>query len=213
MIVIGNKVDINGKSFEYVKELYVKLIEESLQLRNNIDDETNNNYIQKILDWIESTDFYEAPASTIYHESFKHGLLYHTLTVYNCMIDLIQINKFKDNIDIGSATLCCLIHDWCKINLYKPSKRNVKNEETGRWEQVDSYKRNNFEHPFGHGASSMFMAMKLFKLTEEEALAIRWHMGMFNVSSNEVNEYQQACEDYPLVHLLQFADQLSIVNY
>lgn len=213
MIIIGNKVDINGKSYEYVKELYIKLMEESLQLRNNIDDETNNNYIQKILDWIESTDFYEAPASTIYHESFKHGLLYHTLTVYNCMIDLIQINKFKDNIDISSATLCCLIHDWCKINLYKPSKRNVKNEETGKWEQIDSYKRNNFEHPFGHGTSSMFIAMKLFKLTEEEALAIRWHMGMFNVSSNEVNEYQQACEDYPLVHLLQFADQLSIVNY
>ena len=91
--------------------------------------------------------------------------------------------------------------------------RNVKNDETGIWEKVPSYKRIDASIPLGHGAQSMFMASRLFKLTADESLAIRWHMGVWNVSSNEYNDLQQANENYPLVHLLQFADQLSIVNY
>ena len=180
--------------------------------RINQNPDNYDNYIEKILNWLSNTDFYEAPASTIYHESFKHGLLYHTLTVYNNMLELFEIPKFN-SVPIDSGALCCLTHDWCKINLYESYKRNVKNEQTGAWEKVDAYKRGTFNYPFGHGAASMFMAMKMFKLTEEEALAIRWHMSMFNVCDSEINEYQQACEQFPLVHLLQFSDQLSITEY
>ena len=165
-----------------------------------------------MINWVESTTFYEDPASTIYHEAWPSGLLYHTLRVYNKMCELADIPTFS-SIDRASASLVCLCHDWCKIGLYEKYKRNVKNESTGVWEKVDSYKRGNFPHPLGHGVASAYMAMKMFRLTEEEFAAIRWHMSMFNVSSNEINEYQQACEDYPLVHLVQFADQLSIVNY
>lgn len=170
-------------------------------------------YIYDVLNWVDSTDFYRCPASTIYHESFEHGLVYHTLKVYDEMLNLIQNPKFR-GIDIYSATLCCLVHDWCKIGLYESYLKNVKNEETGKWEKQRAYKHSkSISHPFGHGASSMYMASKMFKLTEEEALAIRWHMSMFNVASNEINDYQAACERYPLVHLIQFADQLSIVSY
>lgn len=45
------------------------------------------------------------------------------------------------------------------------------------------------------------------------ALAIRWHMGRWNVVDSEVNDLQTANENYPMVHMIQFADQLSIVNY
>ena len=55
--------------------------------------------------------------------------------------------------------------------------------------------------------------MKFFKLSQEEALAIRWHMGEYNVADNEMNELHYANENYPLVFLLQFADRLSITNY
>lgn len=213
--LIGQHVEISGKDSDVVKNCYSNLISSLIMCRaykNKQNPDDHIDYIEKVVSWIASTDFYDMPASTRYHESFKHGLLYHTIAVYNNMLELIQIPKFK-SVDIDSATLCCLVHDWCKIGLYESYKRNVKNEETGKWEQVDSYRRKSFPHPFGHGASSMYMAMKLFRLTEEEALAIRWHMSMFNVASNEINEYQQSCEEYPLVHLLQFSDQLSITNY
>ena len=65
----------------------------------------------------------------------------------------------------------------------------------------------------GHGTASMFMVMQCMKITPEEAAAIRWHMGKWNVSENEVNEFQQSNEQFPLVHLIQFADQLSITKY
>lgn len=214
--IVGKKVEIDGASFEYSKSSYVKLMTGIIMCRaydNEKNPDEYSDYINKVINWIDSTDFYNSPASTIYHESFPHGLLYHTLQVYNCIIDLYQIPKFNGKIKVESASLCALVHDWCKIGLYESYKKNVKNDNTGQWERVDAYRRGSFPHAFGHGASSMYMAMKLFKLNEEEALAIRWHMGKWNVSENEVNELQQANEHYPLVHLLQFADQLSITEY
>lgn len=213
---VGKHIELNGQPVSEVIESFKNLLTGTLLIRakraNQDPDSHIMQYIQKILNWLESTDFYEAPASTIYHESFKHGLLYHTISVYNQMLELHKIPKFN-SIPLDSATLCCLCHDWCKIDFYESYMRNVKNETTGQWERVASYKCKESVHPFGHGTSSMYMSMKMFKLTEEEALSIRWHMSMFNVASNEINDYQLACEKYPLVHLLQFADQLSIVDY
>lgn len=60
----------------------------------------------------------------------------------------------------------------------------MKDPNTGIWNQVKAYKRSDFPHPFGHGAASMYMAQRMFKLTEEEALAIRWHQGRWNVCAS-----------------------------
>ena len=214
--LVGQPISVNGERFEDVKKAYMNLFIGSLMCRAvkaGQNPEDHLDYIDKVINWIESTDFYDAPASTVYHESFPHGLLYHTLTVYNKMIELYQIPTFQNKVDMDSATICCLMHDWCKIGLYEQYKKNVKNDQTGQWERIDAYRRGSFPHVFGHGATSMYMAMKFVKLTEEEALGIRWHMGHWNVSENEVNEFQQANEQYPMVHLIQFADQLAITEY
>lgn len=168
--------------------------------------------IQKILNWVRSTDFYYAPSSTRFHDSFKHGLLYHTIQVVNNIVDLIKIPKFQ-SVDMCSAILVALVHDWCKIGLYESYKRNVKDENTGAWNQVDAYRRKDAIMPFGHGVQSLYIANKMFDLSLDEALAIRWHMGVWNVCDMEQNDLQQANEQYPLVHLLQFADQLAITKY
>jgi len=212
---LGNKIQINGLSVEHSIQSYEDLMEALLKYRayeNGFNPDEYDSYINKVLKWIRSTDFYESPASTRYHESFKHGLLYHTLTVYNNMLELLKVDKFS-NVDIASATLCCLVHDWCKIGLYETYTRNVKNEVTGQWESVEAFRYKDSPHPFGHGVTSMYMAMKLFKLTEDEALAIRYHMGRWHVEEAYINDFQLANETYPLVHLLQFADQLSITSY
>lgn len=212
---VGRPITLDGEFYTDVRTSFIDLLIGCLLIRakrNNKFPDDFEPYIDRVVNWIDSTDFYTSPASTRYHESFTHGLLYHTCSVYNNIIELHKISKFQ-GVPIDSCALCALVHDWCKIGLYESYKRNVKNENTGKWEQVDSYRRRQFPHAFGHGVSSMYMAMQLFKLSEEEALSIRWHMSMFNVASNEINEYQQACEQYPLVHLIQFADQLSIVEY
>ena len=40
----------------------------------------------KLLEWLESTDFFIAPASTRFHAAYEGGLLEHSLNVYNVLI-------------------------------------------------------------------------------------------------------------------------------
>ena len=170
--------------------------------------------IDKVLDWLDKSDFFTAPASSQYHESEPGGLCYHTLKVAARLHDLIQCEPFSRIVAIESATLTALVHDWCKIGLYESFDRNVKDPKTGAWHQVKSFRRKSAPMScLGHGVSSMYIAANFFKLSHEESLAIRWHQGRWNVCREEMNELQQANETFPLVHLLQFADQLAIVKY
>lgn len=167
---------------------------------------------QKCIEWLESTDFFSAPGSTQYHDSEPAGLLKHSLRVFNHIIKLKYYPAFL-SVLLDECVYIALCHDWCKIGLYELYMRNVKNENTGKWEQVPAYRYNQKGIPLGHGVSSMFLAEKFFRLTPEEAAAIRWHMGSWNVAPNEMNELQLSNEKYPLAHLIQFADCLSITEY
>lgn len=166
----------------------------------------------RCLEWLDTTDFYTAPASTQYHESYPGGLLHHSLKVYNMIIQLSKSIKAFSAISLDEIGLVALVHDWCKIGLYESYMRNVKDEK-GNWVQQPSYRHKSEIVPLGHGVTSMFFASSFFKLTDDEACALRWHMGAWRVTPSEQNDLQEANERYPLVHLLQFADQLSIVKY
>ena len=165
-----------------------------------------------IIKWLHETDFYRAPASTQYHEAYVGGLLVHTMNVYNTAVELHKVNKFNE-VPMDSIALVSIVHDWCKIGNYESYNRNVKNDETGTWEQVLSFRNKSINIPLGHGVTSMFLASKFFRLSAEESAAIRWHMNHWNVADNEVNDLQRANENYRMVHYIQFADQLSIVSY
>ena len=45
--------------------------------------------LDSLLDWLEKSDFYEAPASTKYHGNFSGGLLMHSLNVYDCLTRIV----------------------------------------------------------------------------------------------------------------------------
>lgn len=168
--------------------------------------------VKAVIKWLHETDFYTSPASTQYHESYLGGLLVHTINVYNNSVELHKVNKFN-GVPIDAIALVAIVHDWCKIGSYESYNRNVKNKETGKWEQVLSFRNKSINIPLGHGVTSMFLASKFFRLTTEECAAIRWHMNHWNVADNEVNDLQRANEAYKMVHYIQFADQLSIVSY
>ena len=99
-----------------------------------------------------------------------------------------------------------LLHDVCKANFYKAGTRNVKNPETGIWEAVPSYSIED-KFPMGHGEKSVFIINQFMKLTVEEALAIRWHMGGFDDAvKGGSHSMGNAYEMYPLALLLHVAD-------
>lgn len=186
---------------------YIQLIREVFEEKG-----AEGAQFDRLMSWMSLTDFFTAPASTRFHGSFEGGLCEHHIDVYNETVDLLTLNKFKD-VNPVSAYLVALVHDFCKIGVYESYMRNVKNEETGRWEQVQAFRYDKPQYPFGHGVTSMYLISQFIRLTREEALAIRWHMGSWRCVRDEFSELQDANERYPLVLLLQFADQLSITGY
>lgn len=211
--------EVKPEDVPTLKNIYDKLIRSVAILRairnNKYDERKVNERVDKIISWLESTDFYTCPASTRYHETFEGGLLYHTLCVVANIIAIGDSAPFANNVNIEDAVLVALVHDWCKIGKYRSYQRNVKNEATGQWEKVTAFTyQDSVPYPLGHGVTSAYIANKFFNLKIEEFAAIEFHMGRWEAGTDyQQNDMQQANENIPLCYLLQFADQVACAKY
>lgn len=181
--------------------------------------------IEELIMWLEGTDFYTAPASTRFHLACEGGLLQHSLNVYQCLKQKQTAPLWKEvlaEVAEESIILVALLHDICKANCYSVGFRNVKTyekadvdaaakwqiktDENGPfvWKSVPSYEfRDGYN--LGHGEKSLFLASKFIRLTDEEAFAIRWHMG-FADDNSHWSAIGDAFEKYPLALALYEAD-------
>lgn len=161
--------------------------------------------IADLMTWLDQTDFYTAPASTRFHDSFQGGLVLHSLNVYSelkRLCEFYQLDVSEESIAIGA-----LFHDICKVGCYKVEMRWRK-DQNDKWEQYPTYK---FEEDYsfgGHGSKSVYLVQSFMKLTPEEATAINCHMGVEN-GKWEVNE---AFRRSPFAFLLHTADMLSTIE-
>lgn len=219
--MIGKPVNINtsdaaSNDQEMMVDYFEQLIVGSIFIRElkgkKHDPDTAIEMCDKFFQWIRSTDFYFCPASTKYHDAIPLGLLFHTLNVYNNIIELRKIKKFQST-DYASITLVALLHDLTKIGNYEHYLKNVKNETTGEWEKIPSYRWKDNPFPFGHGVTSMYIASQFFWLYIDELLAIRWHMAAYRVAKQDEGELEEANERYPIVRMIQFADQLACTKF
>lgn len=162
---------------------------------------------KEFLDYLCSnkSDFFTAPASTRFHGSYPEGLVEHSINVYHCLKDYLSRNRVKDmygmDYDDETIALVALLHDVCKINVYKTSYRNKK--VNGEWQQVSYYEFED-EMPYGHGEKSVYMISPFMKLTREEAFAIRYHMGFSN--EDPARNVGYTFEHFPLAFALSTAD-------
>lgn len=211
---VGCKLDFEGKNLEELIEEYEELFVGIYILMNKLSltDDSPKYYVNAI-DWLRTTDFYIAPASTHYHGSTPGGLMIHSIKVYNQVVDLIKLPAFSDKVDAVEAYFAALVHDWCKIDYYEMYTRNVKDEKTGQWNKEPGYKVNQKGLPLGHGVTSMYLASRVARLSIEQALAIRFHMGAWSIAEVEKSELSKANEEHPMNYLLQFADQLACTKY
>lgn len=161
----------------------------------NILKEIKRDGMENLIDFLNRTDFFEAPASTRFHGCFKGGLLEHSMKVY-------EILKTKTE-DSDSVKIIALLHDICKANFYKVDYRNAKNEQ-GVWEKVPYYTVDD-TIPYGHGEKSVMIISEFIKLTPEERYAIRWHMG-FTEPKELYTTIGLAYKKYPIALLMHEAD-------
>ena len=160
-----------------------------------------------LLDYLEhKSDFFTSPASARYHGAYAGGLCDHSVNVYHCLNDYLSRERVQELYGLSysaeSIAVVSLLHDLCKIGCYKSGTRNVKNAD-GKWESVPTFR---FEDPlpYGHGEKSVYIISGFMRLTREEAMAIRWHMGFSG--SEDPRTIGQALEQYPLAFALSVAD-------
>jgi len=138
---------------------------------------TGRTGIDKLVNYLEETDFFVAPASTNYHGNFEGGLAEHSLNVY----ELLKEKNIQFDLGLSEETMIitALLHDICKVNLYHKCTKNRKNDKTQKWESYEGY---GFEDdfPVGHGEKSVIRLQQFIRLTRDEILMIRWHMGTGN---------------------------------
>ena len=166
--------------------------------------------ITDLLEHLQSeTDFFYAPCSTRYHLCVEGGLVEHSLNVFEIFNELC--NSFMPETPVETRYICALFHDICKYHCYDPAKKSRK---TGRllpngkpeWEDYIGY---DFveEFPYGHGEKSVYLLQKFIKLTDIEAMAIRWHMGYSDSTfKGGQQSVSNAMKLYPLIALLHSAD-------
>lgn len=201
-------------------------IEENIQRFEELLNSVKRDGTDKLMRYIRnSTDFYKAPASTKFHLACEGGLLQHSLNVYDCLIAKRESPVWKDILkDIADESLIiiALLHDLCKTNFYIEGSKNqktydpekvaaaenwqVKHDAQGDfiWETVKTYQVDD-QLPLGHGEKSVMLIQCYIRLTMQEVMAIRWHMG-FSEAKENWNMLGSAMEKYPIVLAIHEAD-------
>ena len=172
--------------------------------------------VSDLVKWLEEdTDFFTAPASTQYHGNYEGGLLEHSMNVARFALhnfNLIVRQKPELEELRESVILFALFHDVCKTNFYRLEKK-WKKDENNKWVDYIGYSAND-SFPLGHGEKSLYLISRFIRLTDAEALAIRWHMGATEpsvvVSNNPQSYAYNEAINNPLVRLIHCADMLSM---
>ena len=158
------------RTVEEIKKEFISIYNENIKREGS----------KELLEYLEKSDFFVAPASTVFHSAYEGGLCEHSLKVYYRFLKAIK-NEYGENweekFSKETITICALLHDLCKIDVFKIEMRNKKVD--GNWVQVPVYTIED-NLPYGHGEKSVYIISGFMRLTREEAMVINWHMGGFD---------------------------------
>ena len=142
----------------------------------------------------EETDWLWTPASTNHHCDFEGGLLAHSRTVAQLMLDLKA--QIRPDLDDESCVIVALFHDAGKVGTSE--RPAVIKDDQGQWvldpERV----------AMSHAVRSTQLVSRFIPITEEEIQAITYHDGQY-VAANKVVKNRET----PMLLLLHFADMWS----
>lgn len=178
---------------------------------------TNRQGIDDLVEELEDLGFFKAPASTKFHLNEDGGLVQHSLNVCKAALSIrksmIELDdSLLEALPKDSVIIASLLHDTCKADIYKPTMKKEKNR-FGIWCDVPGYDVDYSNFPLGHGEKSVIVLLRSgFELTDDEIMAIRWHMNAWDLpfqSYDIKSNFNKAKEICPLVSLVQAADCLA----
>lgn len=178
---------------------------------------TGRENIDYVIEDLEALGFFTAPASVKNHYNFEGGLLEHSLNVYDMAMALAETMSrlrpaLAEKLSPDSIAIAALLHDVCKADIYRKVQRARKNE-VGQYEKFTEYAVDYTNFPGGHGEKSVIMLLRSgLDLEDAEILAIRWHMGAWEIAPQSFEQdrsYRAAQNFSPLVPLIHSADTLA----
>lgn len=172
--------------------------------------------VEEVLAGLEKLGFFSAPASTRFHGCEPGGLVAHSLAVCDQALALREMEIAKrpelaERLPIASVIIAALLHDVCKAEVYKEVEK-FRKDKNNQWEKYKTYGVDYSDLPLGHGEKSVIRLLRLgLELTDDEMLAIRWHMQGFDLSDSAEARanYTSACAKAPLVTVIMAADLLA----
>lgn len=197
MFELGVEIIVNKlREVKGMKEQFIKIYIENIKRPG----------AQELLSYlIDKTDIFTAPASRKYHGAYAGGLIKHSLNVYKRLLERCDGKELERN---ETLAIVALLHDLCKTNFYAVSERNVRKEDGTLVN--DNFYNIDDKLPLGHGEKSIFIISQYMKLTIEEAMCIRWHMGGFDDSAKGGSYgLRNAWAKYQLAAKLHVADLLA----
>ena len=178
---------------------------------------TNRQGIDDLVEELEDLGFFKAPASTKFHLNEDGGLVQHSLNVCKAALSMrksmIELDdSLLEALPKDSVIIASLLHDTCKADIYKPTMKKEKNR-FGMWCEVPGYDVDYSNFPLGHGEKSVIVLLRSgFELTDDEIMAIRWHMNAWDLpfqSYDIKSNFNKAKEICLLLSLVQAADCLA----
>ena len=171
--------------------------------------------VETVLAELDQLGFFSAPASTRFHLAKEGGLCQHSLNVYDeaMLVKVLQCRlrpNLEPKLDDVSVAVAALLHDVCKAEVYKTEIKHRK--VNGKWEDYLGYVPDYSALPLGHGEKSVIRLLRWgFELTDEEMMAIRWHMHAWSLSDSPEDgaNFNKANERCPLLAVLIAADGLA----
>ena len=178
---------------------------------------TGRDGMDYVIEELDNLGFFSAPASTCHHLCEEGGLAEHSVNVYREAMMLrdqhVMMNPLLERyLPEDSVAIASLLHDVCKAEIYKKTNRKKKGID-GAWESFSSYEIDHSAFPCGHGEKSVIQLLRWgLDLTDDEILAIRWHMGPWDLAFQSLE--QKTCLNLaknttPLLSLIQHADGLA----
>ncbi len=189
-----------------IKEKFIRLLRS-----------TNRAGVENVISWLEQSDFFVGPASTVFHGNYEGGLAEHSYEVALTAKDLRDMlikrkQEIEQQVSRESIIIAALLHDVCKTNIYKKTTKYRKNDYN-QWETYEAYNVDYSELPVGHGEKSVIRLLRLgLEMTDDEILAIRWHMSAWDMPFQSVEAKGNlfvAKEKSPLLSIIQAADELT----
>ena len=156
-----------------------------------------------LLQWMDANSFFEAPASKRHHGANPGGLAEHSINVFRRLLRLNTEEEKRQQFpqyDLETVAICGLLHDLCKIDAYRLTE--------GQQGKPEYQLTKNF--PAGHGEKSVILILQFMHLTQEEILAIRWHMGQYDFYAKGGGyDLDNAFRQSKLAVMLHIADMMA----